>query len=203
MARRNKKDHGLNSRMDEIERKMFLLKMQYEKYFTGIERIEPMKEREALKRILRDMTQEHITNTQQRYRFIQLKARMSSLELYWQRNLVMIERGTHPKMKFRANLKDQTARDRAILAKQRQERKVRFNSRQQEEKALKMAFDTLIQARKKTGQNTNLNYDSVRETLRKQSRMIKSQHQCERVKFRVQIQDGKAKMKAVPIKKDD
>ena len=68
---------------------------------------------------------------------------------------------------------------------------------------MKTAFDTLIEARKRTGQNTNLNYDSIRETLRKQSRMIKSQHKCERVKFRVQIQDGKAKMKAVPIKKDD
>ena len=142
--------------MDEIERKIFLLKMQYEKYFTGIERIEPMKERESLKRILRDMTQEHINNTQQRYRFTQLKARMSSLELYWQRNLVMIERGTHPKMKFRANLKDQTARDRELLAQQRRERKERFNARQQEEKALKLAFDTLIQARKKTGQNTTI-----------------------------------------------
>jgi len=104
MARKNKKDLGLNSRMDELERKIFILKMQYEKYFSGIERIEPAKEREAIKRTIRDMAQEYISNTQQKYRFVQIRARMSSLEMYWQRNLVLIERGTHPKMKFRANL---------------------------------------------------------------------------------------------------
>ena len=202
MAKRNKRDHGLNSRMDELERKMFILKMQYEKYFSGIERIEPVKERDELKRTIRDMTQEHIINTQQRYRFVQLKARMSSLEMYWQRNLVLIERGTHPKMQFRANLKEQQQRDRQLLAAERRARKERFNARQQEEKAMRVAFDTLIEARRKTGQNTNLNFDSVRESLRKQSKMLKSQHKCERVKFRVSIQDGKAKMKAIPIKKD-
>ena len=109
--------------MDEIERKMFFIKMQYEKYFSGIERIEPLKEREDLKRTIRDVSQEPMNNTQQRYRFTQLKARMSSLEMYWQRNLVMIERGTHPKMKFRANLKQQQQREQRPAQLQQQQQR--------------------------------------------------------------------------------
>ena len=115
----------------------------------------------------------------------------------------MIERGTHPKMKFRANLKDQQRRDMELIRQQRKERRERFNSQQQEEKAYRAVFDKLVQARQSTGQNANISYDTIRETLKKQSRLIKSQFKCERVKFRVSIQDGKAKMKAVPIKDDE
>ena len=90
---------------------MFLLKIQYEKYFSGLERIEPLKEREDLRRFVRELMQEPITNTMQKHKFRTLKARYNSMELYWQRNITMIERGTHPKMKFRANMKDQNKRD--------------------------------------------------------------------------------------------
>ncbi len=53
MARKEKLDRNLGNLMDEVEQKMFLVKMEYEKYFSGIERIEPLRERDAIKRMLR------------------------------------------------------------------------------------------------------------------------------------------------------
>ena len=97
MAKRDKKDHGLNGKLDEIERSIFRIKVAYEKYFNGIERFEPLKELEDLKRTIRDIMVTPIRNTQQRYRFTQLKARLSSLEMYWRRNVSQMERGVHPK----------------------------------------------------------------------------------------------------------
>ena len=44
MAKRDKKDFGLNSKLDEIERNIFRIKVAYEKYFNGIERFEPLKD---------------------------------------------------------------------------------------------------------------------------------------------------------------
>ena len=104
MARREKVDRALQSRMEEFERRIFLLKLEYEKYFSGIEQIEPLREREELRRFLRELRQVPVTNTAQRHKVRSLRARWNSMEMYWQRNLVMIERGTHPKMKFRARL---------------------------------------------------------------------------------------------------
>ena len=46
---------------------MFLLKIQYEKYFSGLEKIEPLKEREELRRVVRDLMREFIPNTRQRH----------------------------------------------------------------------------------------------------------------------------------------
>lgn len=199
MAKRDKKDHGLNSKLDEIERTIFRIKVAYEKYFNGIERFEPLKELEDLKRTIRDIMVTPIRNTQQRYRFTQLKARLSSLEMYWKRNVSQMERGVHPKQIFRANLKESQSQEAQRLQQERREKQKM--ERQMEERRFRSVYDQLVDARRQTGQSTNISFDSVRDTLKKQSRMIKSKFKCDDVQFRVEIQDGKPKMKAVPVKR--
>ena len=199
MAKRDKKDHGLNGKLDEIERSIFRIKVAYEKYFNGIERFEPLKELEDLKRTIRDIMVTPIRNTQQRYRFTQLKARLSSLEMYWRRNVSQMERGVRPKQVFRANLKESQTQEAQRLQQERRERQKM--DRQMEERRFRSVYDQLVDARRQTGQNTNISFDSVRDSLKKQSRMIKSKFKCDDVQFRVEIQDGKPKMKAVPVKR--
>ncbi len=199
MARREKVDRNLNNVMDEVEQKMFLLKIEYEKYFSGIERIEPLREREEVKRFIRELMLDPMNAAQQRFRFQSLKARFQSLELYWTRNLVQIERGTHPKMKFRADLSaTKTVIPEALSAEQIEVLRQRQERQEKEERAYKMVFDKYMEARAKCGQSTELSFDAVREALHKQVRLIKSTYQTESVKFRIMIEDGKAKVKAVP-----
>ena len=45
-----------------------------------------------------------------------------------------------------------------------------------------------------------MSFESVRDVLQKQVRTIKSRYRCDAVKFRVTVEDGKAKVKAVPLK---
>ena len=206
MAKKEKKDVSLSLRLEEFERRMFLLKIQYEKYFSGLEKIEPLKEREELRRVVRDLMREFIPNTRQRHKFTTLKARFNSMEMYWQRNIVQIERGTHPKMKFRLAVQQQQKRDAEANRIKRTQRRERFNDRQKEELAYRTAYDRYMQARESCGQSSQMSYDVIKENLKKQVRMIKSQYRCEKVKFRVAVEGGKAKMKAIPIrdgKKED
>jgi len=199
MAKRDKKDIGLNSKLDEIERSIFRIKVAYEKYFNGIERFEPLKDLEDLKRLIRTMMTSPIRNTQQRYRFTQLKARLSSQEMYWKRNVSQMERGVHPKQVFRANLKESNSQEAQRL--QRERRENQKMERQMEERRFRSVYDQLVDARRQTGQSTDISFDSVKSTLKKQSRMIKSKFKCDDVQFRVEIQNGKPKMKAVPVKR--
>ena len=200
MAKREKKDHSLNAKLSSIEQKIFQLKIQYEKYFSGLEKLEPITEYDQLQKMVRELMGTPITNTQQRYRFTQLRARLSSLSMYWKRNLVMIERGTHPKMQFRANLKEQRQREMELRREQHKERRERANKAQQSDSSYRSVYDQLLEARRKTGQSTNISFDNIKATLEKQSKAIRSQYQCSGVKFKVSIQNGKAKMKAVPIR---
>lgn len=200
MARIEKADRGLTARLDEIEQKMFVLKINYEKYFSGLERVEPLREREEVRRAMRDFLDEPITNSVQRFRFQTLKSRFQSLELYWTRNLTMMERGTHPKMRFRADTKAKTreAEPEALSPQQIQVLEERQAAQEREERAYKLVYDKYLEARARCGQSTDLSFDAVREALKKQVRTIKSTYQCDGVKFRVVVEDGKAKVKAVP-----
>lgn len=208
MARIEKADRGVGARLDEVEQRMFLLKIEYEKYFSGIEKIEPLRDREEVRRTMRDFLDEPITNSVQRFRYQTLKARFQSLELYWQRNLAMIERGTHPKMRFRADAKDKArlAREAAsvppaepsVSAEQAEVLRKRQEALEREDRAYKVLYDKYLEARSKCGQSTDLSFDAVRDALKKQVRTIKATYQCETVKFRIVVEDGKAKVKAVP-----
>lgn len=207
MAKREKVDRGIAQRLDEFEQKMFVTKIEYEKYFSGITAIEPMKERDGLKRMLRELQRTHMKATRQKHRMRSLRARFSSLEMYWTRNLVQIERGTHPKMKFRADLKDKRraqveamAAIKGEEAPKPRERPEPMSAAAREDKAYRAVFDKYRAARKKCGQSDDLAYENIRDVLRKQVRTIKSRYRCKSVKFRVTVENGKAKVKAVPLR---
>ena len=216
MAKVEKVDRQLAGDLEEIEQQMFLLKINYEKYFSGLERVEPLRERDLIKRRIADIHENPIRHPGLRFKFQQLKARFQSLELYWNRNLTLIERGTHPKMKFRAAVHDhERARIRELEARngttptapaedpglaEEQERVLRERQAQveREERAYKVVFERYLEARAKCGQSTDLAFDTVREALRKQVRQIKRTDNVERVKVRIVIEEGRAKVKAVP-----
>jgi len=199
MARVGKENRALNSRLDELERRMFVLKLQYEKYFSGLERKEPIRERDEVRRFLHDLMQEPITNGRQRFKFQNLRARFTSLEMYLTRNLVMIERGTHPKMKFRASVKERQRKEAESHREKMAARRARaLTPAEREDRAYAKIFESYMDARKQCGQSTSMDYEAVKSTLKKQVRMIKSRYRCDTVKFRVTVEDGKARLKAVP-----
>ncbi len=193
MARRERLDHALNARLDEFEQKLFLLKIAYEKYFSGIEPIEPVKEREDLRRLVRTLQRERITNTRQRFRLQQLRARFASMELYWQRNLLMLERGTHPRARFRARLRGEVEPPPAEAPR-------RLTRAEKEDQALRAVYESYVAARRKCGQSDDLSYEAVKSVLKKQISTIRSRYRCKSVKLRVTVEDGKARVKAIPVR---
>ena len=198
MARRDKVDIALNNRLDEFEQRLFILKVEYDKYFSGIERIEPLRERDDLRRLLRELTTTPVQSTRQKHRLRTLRARFTSMELFWQRNLVMIERGTHPKMKFRADLHERQRK--ATPEGEAAPQPRRLTQEEREAQAYQAVYNKYLEARKACGQSTDMSFESIRDVLQKQVRTIKSRYQCTSVKFRVTVEDGKAKVKAVPLR---
>lgn len=198
MAQKERIDVALNQRLDEVEQGMFLLKVAYQKYFGGIDPIEPIRDRDDLRRLMRDVASSSSQASGQRFRLQNLKARWNTLDLWINRNLVQIERGTHPTFKFRAEMNEKK-REEARKAKG-----LPGPSRPQapepeaEDVAIREVYERYIEARRQCGQSTELEFDSVRKSLRNQIRQIKGTYNCTSVKFRVTVEDGKARLKAVP-----
>jgi hypothetical protein len=207
VARLQKTDKALDGRMEEVERGLFLLKVAYDKYFSGLEPIEPMKERDDMRRVFRDLSQVNPTNATQLHKLRTLRARWSNLDLYLTRNLVQIERGTHAKFRFRADAAErarlaaqgaaaseaEAAAKAAALQGQAQAERAR-----REDAAYRDVYERYMEARRSCGQTGDLDFESVKKQLAQQVRVLKSQYKCTSVKFRVTVEDGKARLKAAP-----
>ncbi|HKA90138.1 MAG TPA: MXAN_5187 C-terminal domain-containing protein [Haliangiales bacterium] len=79
----------------ELEKKLERLKILYEQFFMGIEKMEPMVIRKEITRRMLDLSQINIRNTAQRYRFGALHQKFGVYTNYWSRTLREIERGTY------------------------------------------------------------------------------------------------------------
>ena len=200
MARLQKVDQGMSARLDEFEKRVFVLKIEYEKFFSGLSPIEPIRERDELKRILRDMLQAPQTNARATFRLQQLRARWASLELYWARNNNQIERGVHPKQRYRADVKERERME-AELERQKAAAELakdpgaspmqtllpadaplppervapkQLTRADREEAGYRAVFDAYLDARGRCGQTTNVDYTAVRETLKRQVEALKA-----------------------------
>jgi hypothetical protein len=80
--------------LDGIEEEIELLKVAYERYFNGVDRIPPAREHDAVKLHIRNLARMHTGSTAVRFRAQGLKARLITYEQYWTRILGQIERGT-------------------------------------------------------------------------------------------------------------
>lgn len=80
--------------LDGLEEHIEQLKVAYERYFNGVDRIPPAREHDAVKASVRNLARMRSGSTSVRFRAQNLKARLVTYEHYWTRILVQIEKGT-------------------------------------------------------------------------------------------------------------
>jgi len=78
------------------------LRIQFEKYFSGVEKRAPYQEKEELQLQLRRLVSEHITQTSLKFRAQQLNARFQTYNTLWERILRQIDDGTFKRSRAHA-----------------------------------------------------------------------------------------------------
>ena len=81
--------------LEELEKLVDRVKALYEQYFLGIQKQAPAHLHTDMERKIRDLAQENIRNTAQRYRFNMLQQKFGSYNAYWRRTMRQIENGTY------------------------------------------------------------------------------------------------------------
>lgn len=81
--------------LSELEHRVERVKILYEQYFMGIEKIEPQTARKEITRKMLELSQLNMRNTAQRYRFQALHQKFGVYTTYWNRTLREIENGTY------------------------------------------------------------------------------------------------------------
>lgn len=84
--------------LDDLEEDIELLKVAYERYFNGVDRVPPVREHDAVKLKMRNILRQRSGSTAVRFRMQGLKARLITYEQYWTRILRQIESGTFKRL---------------------------------------------------------------------------------------------------------
>ncbi len=91
--------------LNRLENELEALRRTFEQYFSGIEKKIPARERDRLKKQIRNFAPGN--NAVLRFRHQNLVQRMTTIERYWERILRAIENGTYERDIRRANRKEQ------------------------------------------------------------------------------------------------
>ncbi|HEX7478250.1 MAG TPA: MXAN_5187 C-terminal domain-containing protein [Polyangiales bacterium] len=98
--------------LSDAETRLRRLKLLYEQWFAGFERMEPTVARKEVDDLLQRLRREQIRNTGLRFRLQQLVQRHTTFTTYWRRIARQIEEGTYQRDVLKAKkLRDQMARE--------------------------------------------------------------------------------------------
>jgi hypothetical protein len=193
----------LGANIDEdlqvLDTKMKQLRLDYEQYFLGSRPREPNILRGEVQKIVAYYANIPIQNTALRFRFNNLRARFFTFRRHWDETLRKIEDGTYERHRFKAELHE---RERAERAARRKVRGVRAGAGPASaEEPQRELFASYVAAREQCGQGTaGLTSEQFARLLRTQEEAIRARYACQAVRFRVVVEDGKAKLKASPVK---
>jgi hypothetical protein len=184
----------LSDDLDELDESMTGLQVLYEKYFLGIDRRPPEKERKRVSTLMRQLRSTLVRNTMLKFRINTMFAKLISFERMWDRTLREIEEGTYRPHLYKAKLHAQD-RDQ----KQKKERSAPSAPSEISEDKLRKLYDTYLVARQRCGEpTTGISYESVASRIREQVPQLMEKHKARNIEFKVVIKGGKAILRAIP-----
>lgn len=185
----------IQEELDAVSESIRKLRVLYEQYFAGQERLEPAKQRDEVKDTLRRLSGLTGKNTALRFRFNTLQASLVTHESYWNRICRQIEEGTFKRHKEKL----QQAPDikEAETAKTPAAAPIADKVPSYAESILKV-YESYALATKRLGEKSPLSLDDVAKVINQQTPLIKERYRCKDVEFKVAMKDGKVILKAQP-----
>jgi hypothetical protein len=180
-----------------LDAKLKQLRLEYEQYFLGARKREPQLLRGDVNKVVAYYANAPIRNTALRFLFNNLRARYFTHKRLWDETCRKIEEGSYERHLFKAELHE---RERAQKRKRSGDAPAAnvADAAAGGEDAL---FAQYVGARTTTGQGAaGLTREKFAALLRQQEEAIRAKFGAARVDFRVVVEDGRAKLKATPVK---
>lgn len=184
-------------RVNQLELDINKLRTQYEQFFMGIIKIPPATLHRNIKKTVAEIEKRPITNSTLRFRYQQIRARLISYQTYWRRSLHQIEAGTFRRDRYRLKRREKENAEKATLRKSRRERKTATNKDTAAER-IDGIYAEFIAGREKCGEPTKgISRDKLSAFIQKQESAIHKKYGKRDVDFKVVVENGKTKLRAV------
>jgi type IV secretory pathway VirB10-like protein len=208
-----------------LEEELEEIKVKYEMYFIGAERMEPSRRRDDLKRSIARLKNAFTRNSGLRFRIQALHARYLSYERLWLRSAREKEAGTYRRDVLKARKKaaergpapesipasEPTALPEATAAVPAAAPPVPVPARPpplptqrapaaaMSDAELRVLYESFLAAKRSCNEDVSkVTFESLSRTVNKQAPEIAAKFKASRVEFKVAVRDGRAVLTAVP-----
>jgi hypothetical protein len=201
--------------LNDIEKGIRQLQVEWEKFFSGLERKPPNDLRTRLERLIRSYAGTEIRNATERFRYQTLTARYNTFNELWNKKLRAKEEGRalgfhgrYEKLHEQrlAELEPPPAEEDALpeldLPRVPPPRKgeIRVESPELDREAVQALYDRFLDARQQAGEAGAVKFDSFQKLISQQTVRILTEKAAQAVDFRLETKDGKVSLKARAIK---
>lgn len=174
-----------------LDIKLAQLKRDYDQYFLGARPREPAQLRGEINKAVIELTNTAIKNTASRFKFSSICSRFQAFRRQWDETLRKIEAGTYERHRFKAKLHEQDG-DASGAAAPAQPHAASESD----------LYQRYIDARTTCGESVKgLSREKLDGIIAKQrSQLADKFGEDAQFRFRVEIEDGKARLKATRVK---
>ena len=182
--------------LDSLEVNLKRLRIEYEQFFLGQMKREPQNLRGKVQKTITKLLNEPPRNSRQKFRFNTLNSRFQVYRQLWGRTMREMELGTYRRDQFKAKIRS------AAPAESPQEAAAKPKASDKPPTSIDQLHKAINAACKKTGEaSAMISKPDLDRMVRKQIETIRAKHGDVKVKFRVVIENDKAKLKASVAKK--
>jgi len=179
-------DEQLTRLEDDIRR----LKIEFDIYFNGAAKRPPYDTKNRVETIIKRLGDDRTLNFAQRYRYNTLASRFTAFRELWRRTLQGREEGRDAVSAARAAAHAEAARTSAPSV-------FVCDNAYMDVETVRSLFDALVEAKMKCGEPTeDLSFPRFHHLIATKTDSLKERLNCERVRFSVDITDGRVKFKA-------
>src|SRR5947207_84438 len=187
--------------LDKLEEDTRRLKNKYDQFFTGITKMPPTHERHLIEVYIHELGKKKIRDNARRFRYQQLLSRYNQYREMWGRKMREREEGP---LDFRRRKAALTAPSPSappparVTSSQPDPYVVKVTPGSNGEEIRKL-YDEIEKEHMKLGKRPSLSIEQLAAMVRKQSDVVRERYHVAAVAFRVDVVDGKVKLKAKPI----
>jgi len=193
---------ALNEDLEQIEKAIKQLQIEWEKFFGGVERKPPNDLKAKVEALIRRHANAEIRNNTERFRYQNITARYNTFNEMWGKKLRALEEGrvmgvhgTHAKAPPAPPPRAERPPARAAGAGE-----VRIQDPERDSEAVRSLFDRFLEERQKTGESGAVKFEGFRKLIAQQASRILNEKGGQAVSFRLETKDGKVSLKAKALK---
>jgi hypothetical protein len=190
--------------LEKLEEDIRILKNKYDQFFAGISKWPPAQERKNLEVFIHELGRQKWRENARRFRFNTLLTRFNQFREMWARKMREREEGPMEFNRRKAALDAPSAPPRAPIplapsvtspAADPYVKLTRGSNGEQ----VRELYAQIEKEQQRLGKAPTVTYEQLSAMVQKQSELVRTKYQVDAVAFRVDVVDGKVKLKAKPL----